>query len=99
MSDYGDEDNYEFEYSDQEDEVPQEDDITVTAENKYYNSKALIQSQEYTEAMQGFYDILELEKNNSYLEDWGCKATKQIVKLAFRTQQYEIMLDYYKYVS
>jgi len=96
MSDYGDDDDYQFEYSDQEEEIPQEDDITVTVENKYYNSKGFVQSKEYKEALQGFQDILEIEKTNPNVQEWGCKATKQIVKLSFRTQQYEVMLDYYK---
>lgn len=97
MSDYGDDDEqYEFEYSDQEDEM-QEDDVTVSVENKYYGSKGHLGSDNQA-AMAGFREVLELEasKHDGSLAEWGFKATKQIVKLAFRMNQNGVMLQTYK---
>jgi len=51
MEDYG------FEYSD--DDYEEED---VDIENQYYNSKGLLESEEFQEALQGFEQVVKMEE-------------------------------------
>ncbi len=87
---------YEFEYSDQEEEM-QEDDVAVQIENKYYGSKGLLES-DVNAAKEGFQEVCELDrgKTDGSLAEWGFKATKQLVKLSFRQGKYEQMLSFYR---
>ena len=90
-------DEYAFEYSDEEQEAPQEDDIAVQIENKYYVSKGFLES-DVGAAEAGFKEVLELEnsKADGSLAEWGFKATKQLVKLFFRRGKYDGMLTWYR---
>ena len=51
MEDYG------FEYSDEE--YGEED---VDIENQYYNSKGLLESEEFKDALQGFQQVIKMEQ-------------------------------------
>lgn len=97
MSD--DEEQYEFEYSDAEEE-PQADDVTVKAENAYYNAKSAVSSGDEAGARAGFQEVLDLEADSGAAElvDWGFKATKQLVKLCYRTNAFTDMLKHFKSV-
>jgi COP9 signalosome complex subunit 2 len=94
-----DDEEYEFEYSDAEDEM-QADDFTVKAENAYYNAKGNVSSGDDGAARSGFQEVLDLETEagGSELADWGFKASKQLVKLCYRTKAYADMLKHYRSV-
>lgn len=86
-----DDEDYNFAYSDAEEEAPP-DDVAVQVENLYYKAK-----QERDEA--AFRDVLALEVAHpaaAGMAEWGFKATKQLVKLSFRTAAYVKMLEHYK---
>ncbi len=102
MSD--DEEQYEFEYSDAEEEGGmgggEEDDALVRVENTYYGSKGSASSGapgDVEAALAGFKQVLamEAEAGGGALAEWGFKATKQLVKLASRVGQHDLMLQYY----
>lgn len=93
-----DDEDYEFDYSDNEQEEQQEDDIGVEIENKYHESKQE-RERSLESAQTGFKAVLALEASNkgskAGLEIWGYKATKQLLKIAFRMNQLDDMLAYY----
>ena len=92
-----DDEDYEFDYSDNEQEEQREDDIGVEIENKYHESKQE-RERSLEGARSGFKAVLALEashKGKAGLEVWGYKATKQLLKLAFRMNQLDDMLAYY----
>jgi COP9 signalosome complex subunit 2 len=95
-------DEYAFEYSDEEQEAPQEDDVAVQIENTYYGSKGMLES-DVGAAEAGFKEVLEMEKGkpkgDGSLAEWGFKATKQLVKLFFRRGEYDAMLTWYRCVQ
>ena len=65
MEDYG------FEYSDDD----QDSDLDADIENQYYNSKALLESNETVEALTGFASVVAMETEKG---EWGFKALKQL---------------------
>lgn len=77
---------YEFEYSDEEEE---EEDVDV--ENAYYTSKALAETN-MPEALEGLEKVLNMESTRG---EWGFKALKQMVKILFRQQQFDLMMKRY----
>ncbi|PRW18415.1 COP9 signalosome complex subunit 2 [Chlorella sorokiniana] len=83
MEDYG------FEYSDEELE---EQDVDI--ENQYYNSKGLLESEEYEEALAGFNQVLKMEGDDK--GEWGFKALKQVIKLQSRLGHSEEMVAAYR---
>ncbi|KAI7840317.1 hypothetical protein COHA_006099 [Chlorella ohadii] len=83
MEDYG------FEYSDEELE---EQDVDI--ENQYYNSKGLLESEDYEEALAGFNQVLKMEGDDK--GEWGFKALKQIIKLQSRLGHSEEMVAAYR---
>ena len=92
-----DEEDYEFDYSDNEQDDQHEDDVGVEIENKYHESKQL-REQSLEDARNGFKAVLSLEaanKGKTGVEIWGYKATKQLLKLAFRMNQLDEMMSYY----
>jgi len=92
-----DEEDYEFDYSDNEQDDQHEDDVGVEIENKYHESKQL-REQSLEGARYGFKAVLSLEaanKGKTGVEIWGYKATKQLLKLAFRMNQLDEMMSYY----
>uniref|UniRef100_A0A7S3V278 PCI domain-containing protein n=1 Tax=Aplanochytrium stocchinoi TaxID=215587 RepID=A0A7S3V278_9STRA len=86
----GSESEYEFEYSDVSSEDENQD---YEVENEYYNSKALVDSGKFSEALTGFLKVVDLDKSNG---EWGFKALKQCVKMHWRLKQYEEMMKRYK---
>lgn len=83
MEDYG------FEYSDEELE---EQDVDV--ENQYYNSKGLLESEEWEEALAGFRQVLRMEGGDK--GEWGFKALKQIIRIQSRLGAHEEMVEAYR---
>jgi len=82
-----DSEDYGFEYSD--DDYAEED---VDIENQYYNSKGYLESNELSSALDGFLKILDMEDERG---EWGFKALKQIVKLYYRMDEIDKMLESY----
>lgn len=82
-----DDEDYDFEYSDDDDE---EEDVDV--ENAYYGSKALVET-DPDAALEGFEEVLNMETDEG---EWGFKAQKQIVKLLFKQEKYDLMMERYK---
>lgn len=83
-----DSDDYGFEYSD--DDYAEED---VDIENQYYNAKGCLESNDVSNALVGFLEILDMEDDQG---EWGFKALKQIVKLHYRMNEVDKMLESYK---
>mmetsp|Transcript_8968 Transcript_8968/g.16154 ORF Transcript_8968/g.16154 Transcript_8968/m.16154 type:complete len:441 (-) Transcript_8968:1502-2824(-) len=83
-----DEEDYGFEYSDEEEDEEEE----VMIENQYYVSKSYIDS-DVPRALASFEEVLKMETEKG---EWGFKALKQIVKLLFRTSQFDLVLKRYK---
>eukprot|EP00126_Sphaerothecum_destruens_P012999 Sdes_comp22245_c0_seq1m20741 len=81
------EEDYGFEY---EEESSSEPDVDL--ENQYYNSKALKESSP-VEALASFDRVISLEIERS---EWGFKALKQMVKLNFKLERYQEMMERYK---
>jgi len=94
MSDYEDEfmcdedEDYDLEYSEDSNSEPD-----VDLENQYYNSKAL-KEDDPGAALDSFQRVLDLENGDK--GEWGFKALKQMIKINFRLQNYEAMMDRYK---
>lgn len=83
MEDYG------FEYSDDD----QDSDLDADIENQYYNSKALLESNETVEALTGFASVVAMETEKG---EWGFKALKQIVTLHFKLGSHLEMMKSYR---
>jgi len=94
MSDYDDDfladedEDYDLEYS--EDSTSEPD---VDLENQYYNSKAL-KDENPAAALDSFQRVLVLENGDK--GEWGFNALKQMIKINFRLQNYEEMMERYK---
>eukprot|EP00096_Caligus_rogercresseyi_P014065 TRINITY_DN6602_c0_g1_i1.p1 TRINITY_DN6602_c0_g1~~TRINITY_DN6602_c0_g1_i1.p1 ORF type:complete len:170 (-),score=78.68 TRINITY_DN6602_c0_g1_i1:181-621(-) len=95
MSDYEDDEfmcdedeDYELEYSEDSNSEPD-----VDLENQYYNSKAL-KEEDPRGALENFQKVLDLEGGEK--GEWGFKALKQMIKINFRLQNYEEMMQRYK---
>ncbi|QDZ22824.1 subunit 2 of COP9 signalosome complex [Chloropicon primus] len=82
MEDYG------FEYSDEDTEEE-----NVDIENQYYHAKESLEGNEYEEALEGFAAVVDMQEEK---QEWGFKALKQIVKLRFKLQQYDKMMEAYR---
>lgn len=82
-----DSEDYGFEYSD--DDYAEGD---VDIENQYYNSKGYLESNELSNALDGFLEVLDMEDEKG---EWGFKALKQIVKLYYRMNDIDKMLESY----
>ena len=89
MSDDEDMEDYGFEYSD---ESAEEENVDI--ENQYYHAKEFVENGENTDALEGFGCVVEMQ--NGEKGEWGFKALKQIVKLRFKLQQYQEMMQAYK---
>lgn len=83
MEDYG------FEYSDEEVE-----EADVDTENQYYNSKGLLESEDWEEALAGFRTVLKMEGEEK--GEWGFKALKQMIKIQCRLGNSEGMVEAYR---
>ena len=70
--------DYGFTYSDEDDE---DSDLDADIENQYYNSKAQLEDNPPTVALDGFAAVVAMESDEGI---WGFKALKQIVKLHFK---------------
>eukprot|EP01023_Acetabularia_acetabulum_P003943 TRINITY_DN11644_c0_g1_i1.p2 TRINITY_DN11644_c0_g1~~TRINITY_DN11644_c0_g1_i1.p2 ORF type:complete len:113 (-),score=26.76 TRINITY_DN11644_c0_g1_i1:83-421(-) len=80
--------DYGFEYSTDGDD---EEDVDI--ENKYYNSKGMVENKEFEGALVGFKELLSMEEEKG---EWGFKALKQIVKLQFKMGRLQEMIESYK---
>uniref|UniRef100_A0A0N4ZFN6 PCI domain-containing protein n=1 Tax=Parastrongyloides trichosuri TaxID=131310 RepID=A0A0N4ZFN6_PARTI len=80
---------YELQYSDSDNESEPD----VNLENQYYSAKAHKSEGNVMEALTGMQKVLELEDCKG---EWGFKALKQMVKMTFKMEEYDMMLDYYK---
>ena len=92
MSDYEDEfmcddqdEDYDLEYSEDSNSEPD-----VDLENQYYNSKAL-KEEDPKAALESFQRVLDLE--NAEKGEWGFKALKQMIKINFRLQNFDEMMN------
>lgn len=83
-----DEEDYDLEYSEDSNSEPD-----VDLENQYYNSKALKDTDPKL-SLESFQKVLELEKGEK--GDWGFKALKQMIKINFKLNNYQEMMDRYK---
>ncbi|KAK2164863.1 hypothetical protein LSH36_58g18078 [Paralvinella palmiformis] len=79
---------YDLEYSEDSQSEPD-----VDLENQYYNSKALKEDDPRT-ALESFQKVLELEGKDK--GEWGFKALKQMIKINFKLNNYDEMMDRYK---
>ncbi|MEW5312465.1 MAG: hypothetical protein WDW38_004098 [Sanguina aurantia] len=82
MEDYG------FEYSEEE---PEEEDVDI--ENQYYNAKGMLEGEDLSEAADGFKAVVKMEQEKG---EWGFKALKQLVKLYYKMQKYDKMMESYR---
>ena len=75
-----------------------DDDEDVGAENMYYNSKGMLEEGETAEALDGFRNVVEMEKaaNDDQRGEWGFKALKQVVKQLMREGRHTEMLEAYR---
>ena len=86
--------DYGFTYSDEDDE---DSDLDADIENQYYNSKAQLEDNPPTVALDGFAAVVAMESDEGI---WGFKALKQIVKLHFKLGNHaEMMLSYRKMLT
>ncbi|PSC72680.1 COP9 signalosome complex subunit 2 [Micractinium conductrix] len=83
MEDYG------FEYSDEE--LEEQD---VDTENQYYNSKGLLEGEDWEDALAGFRQVLRMEGDEK--GEWGFKALKQIIKIQARLGRHDEMVEAYR---
>ncbi|RUS18732.1 PCI domain-containing protein [Endogone sp. FLAS-F59071] len=82
-----DDQDYDFDYEDDEQEEPD-----VDLENKYYNAKAR-KEEDPDGAIKEFQSVVDTEVEKG---DWGFKALKQMVKLSFKSGNYDATLSYYE---
>ena len=75
-----------------------DEDEDVGAENMYYNSKGMLEEGETAEALDGFRNVVEMEKaaNDDQRGEWGFKALKQVVKQLMREGRHTEMLEAYR---
>ena len=86
--------DYGFTYSDEDD---QDSDLDADIENQYYNSKAQLEDDPPTVALDGFAAVVAMESVEGI---WGFKALKQIVKLHFKLGNHaEMMFSYRKMLT
>lgn len=87
-----DEEEYDFDFED-DDEAP--DEAQADLENLYYLAKAK-RSDDPEGARQAFRHVIEQEKQDSGMGEYGFKSLKQITKAHFRAGQYESALGSYR---
>lgn len=75
-----------------------DEDEDVGAENMYYNSKGMLEEGETAEALDGFRNVVEMEKaaNDDQRGEWGFKALKQVVKQLMREGRHTEMMEAYR---
>ncbi|KAK4536640.1 hypothetical protein CDCA_CDCA09G2665 [Cyanidium caldarium] len=95
MDDNGDDEDYGFDYSDEED-ADEENDVSL--ENEYYNAKGLLEDGARVDAAAGFLRVLQLERDltGAGKGEWGFKALKQLIYLHVQERQLERALEYYQ---
>lgn len=71
-------DDYDFEYSDDDQSQASDGEGEVHTENLYYSSKALVDAERYEDALQGFMAVVDAADGKS---EWAFKALKQVVKV------------------
>jgi COP9 signalosome complex subunit 2 len=77
--------DFDFEYSDQEEEPD------VDLENQYYNAKSLKQD-DPASATDQFLQLIAKEPEKG---DWGFKSLKQLVKIAFKKNDFTQVIKHY----
>lgn len=82
-------DDYDLEYSDDDNSEPD-----VDLENQYYNSKSL-KEEDSKAALESFQRVLDLEQQKG---EWGFKALKQMTKINFKLGNHEGMMNKYKHL-
>jgi hypothetical protein len=89
-------DEYEFQYSDDEggnfgdDDAPQEDDLNVAIQNKFYASKS-------DGDVHGLEEVMAMaDSKPAEFSDWAFKALKNIVKIQGRAGKLDAMLTSYR---
>jgi len=89
-------DEYEFQYSDDEggnfgdDDAPQEDDLNVAIQNKFYASKS-------DGDVHGLEEVMAMaDSKPAEFSDWAFKALKNIVKIEGRAGKLDVMLTSYR---
>jgi COP9 signalosome complex subunit 2 len=82
-----DEEQYDFDYEEDDDD----ESGNVSIENKYYNAKQL-KASDPEDALAEFLSIPQMEAEKG---EWGFKALKQAIKLAFKLGQYDEAVGYY----
>ncbi|KAI6180252.1 COP9 signalosome complex subunit 2 [Aphelenchoides besseyi] len=86
-----DDEDYGLEYSDDSESEPD-----VALENQYYAAKALKSDGDFNDALATFRDVVNQEKERGEQGDWGFKALKQMTKITFNMEKYDLMLENYK---
>ena len=79
--------DYGFEYSDEDTEEE-----NVDIENQYYHAKESLEGGEHEDALEGFAKVVDMQEEK---QEWGFKALKQIVKLRFKLNQHQEMMEAY----
>ncbi|KAK0427939.1 hypothetical protein QR680_010496 [Steinernema hermaphroditum] len=80
----------DFNYSD-DDMSGSEPDVDM--ENQYYSGKSAKGENDFAQAKECFEDVLNQEGDEK--GEWGFKALKQLMKMAFAKKEYKAFLDYY----
>ena len=86
-------DEYEFEYSDEEDMEDENDELDIQIENQYYVAKNLSKECSYATALVELQKVVEMEETPG---EWGFKALKRKVKMYAMLQQFENMIETYE---
>ena len=99
-----DEEDYDFQYSDAEEEEEAGDasDLTVQAQNLYYTSKSQ-KDGDLPAARAGMLQVValaatapEASSSNVKAADWAFKALKQLTKMAISVGDFGAALEHYK---
>ena len=95
----GDEENYDFEYSD---DGGNDGSVDADVENQYYNAKGL-KEDDIDGATKAFHGVVEREESDEKTP-WGFKCLKQLIKIYHKKEgAQEQMLECYgnllKYIS
>ena len=89
--DNGSGEEYDFEYESGSDENGDgSDDGEVDLENKYYSAKEL-KEENVDAAIAAFKGLLDKEEERG---EWGFKALKQMMKLHFRRDEFDLFLSW-----
>ncbi|RHY17008.1 hypothetical protein DYB25_007637 [Aphanomyces astaci] len=95
-----DDEEYEFEYSDNDDDVDMGDDESspeVAMENKYYLAKAVRDEKHHDEndaVEAAFQQVLDLDELGESI--WGFRALKQLIKWEIRHSELEKAMKHYE---